>query len=148
MPRITQRIQTQLGYEVRSPNNYQTRRPRQTFRYLIPATQGTTNTGDEAKTRHSDIISALTDQDKIRRAEKEQQTLTSSQLTMRLESINKKIANPPWTNTLLVKYEALKTSLTNTDNILTNDRLNRTKTDSALITLNTKVDTMFTPLLD
>ena len=88
------------------------------------------------------------DQDKIRRAEKEQQTLTSDQLTMRLGSINKQIANPPWTNTLLIKYEALKASLTNTDNILTNDRLNFTETDSALITLNTKVDTMFTPLLD
>ena len=49
MPRITQRIQTQPGYEVRSPNNYQTRRPRRTLRYLMPAIQGTTNTGDEAK---------------------------------------------------------------------------------------------------
>lgn len=82
------------------------------------------------------------------RAYKELHALASTKWNMRLNIMDKTIANPKWKSTLIIKDEALEETLRIQIFILSNDRIHRANIDKNLLTLNTKVDTTLTPLLD
>ena len=67
---------------------------------------------------------------------------------MRLNIIDKTIADPTWKSSIISKDKVLEDIISRKRFALTNDRLHRAKIDKKLLTLDTKVDIMFTPLLD
>ena len=58
------------------------------------------------------------------------------------------IADPAWKTSLFAKTTALEDTLTNQKFAITADQLHRTRLEELLTALNTKVDTIFTPLND
>ena len=58
------------------------------------------------------------------------------------------IADPEWKTSLVAKNKAIKVTLTNQKFAIITGQLHRTRIEKQLTSLDTKVDTMFTPLKD
>ena len=90
----------------------------------------------------------LSTQGDTRREYKKLQVQKTTVVNKRLVKMDKTIADPEWKTTLEAKNKALEVALTNQSFTITTDRLHRTKLEKQIKTLDTKVDTMFTPLRD
>ena len=66
----------------------------------------------------------------------------------RLSELTLTIADPDWKNSLVAKNTALEDTLTNQQFAITVDQLHRSRLEKLITALDTKVDTMFTPLRD
>ena len=91
----------------------------------------------------------LVTQEGTRRVYKKLQVLTTTKLNMRLTVTNKSIADPTW-KTALISKDIGHWMIPSQSNLfsLTADRLHRAKLHKKIMTLDTKVNTMLTPLID
>ena len=90
----------------------------------------------------------LVTQEGTRRVYTKLQVVTTTKLNMRLTVTNKSIADPTWKTALISKDRALDDTLTLQLFSLTTDRLHRAKLHKKIMTLDTKVNTILTPLID
>jgi len=100
------------------------------------------------RNEHDTLRQEMREQGVTRRAYKKLQATQTTVINNRLTSLTKAITDPDWKTTLETKNKALEEIILKQKGALVNNQLHMTRMEREFKALNTKVDSMFTPLRD